>query len=173
MKKIIMTLVLCISCMCAYAGLDIKVANGDKKFFKNTEGKAIVEINWDGATFDGRMSLAEKFGDMTDYAAASKNGFTESFNDESKKLKVVQEAKDAQYKFTIQITKVDQYFKVMGFVPGNATKIWGTLIVTDIATGQQLVEVIIDEVDGGASPSPTETFSDSFEELAEQLTKLK
>ena len=34
------------------------------------------------------------------------------------------------------------------------------------------VEVIIDEVDGGASPSPTETFSDSFEELARALQKL-
>ncbi len=174
MKRLILTMmVLCMTCMCAFAGLDIKATQGDKKFFKKSEGKAIVEILWDGAKYDNKMALEEKFGDMTEYAAASLNGFTESFNDECKKIKVVSDKKEADYNFTIQITNVDQYFKVMGFIPGNATKIWGTLTVTDIKSGETLLVVEIDELDGGASPSPTETFSDSFEELAEQLTKLK
>lgn len=174
MRRLFLSLVvLCMTCMCAYAGLDIKVAQGDKKFMKTAEGKAVVEILWDGAQYDNKMPLEQKFDNLKECQAASLNGFKESLNDNSKKVKTVEDAKDATYKISIKITNVDQYFKVMGFVPGNATKIWGTLTISDAKSGDVLLVVDINEVDGGASPSPIETFSDSFEELAEQLTKLK
>lgn len=68
---------------------------------------------------------------------------------------------------------MDQYFKVMGFIPSNATKVWGTLTVIDLSTNTVIAVVEVNEVDGGANPSYDGTFSDCFEELAKQVTKLK
>lgn len=174
MKKFCTTLLmLCITVMCAFAGSDIKVMEGNKKFFKSAQGEALLTINWGQATYDYKKPLTEKFGDLEPYADASYSGFIDSFNDECKKVKIVPGSKNAKYQFTIDVTNVDQYIKVMGFVPGPATKIWGTLTITDIATGEKLLVVDIKSVDGGASPSPFESFSDSFEELAEQVADLK
>ena len=68
---------------------------------------------------------------------------------------------------------MDQYFKVMGFIPGNATKVWGTMNVTDLQTGETIAVIEVKEVNGGANPSPNGSFSDCFEELAKQIVKLK
>lgn len=173
MKKILFLLVALVSSLTASAGLDISVTQGDKKFFKTAEGNAVLELLWDGATYDGKMPLEEKFTNLSYLKKVAYNGFEETFNDKSKKFKIVKDQSAAKYKITMKVSKMDQYFKVMGFIPGNATKVWGTLTVTEIATGNVVLVVNVDEVDGGANPSPDETFSDCFEELAEQLTKLK
>lgn len=156
----------------AMAGSDLKVKSGDKKFFKNASGNAVVEFVWDGATYDGKMPLGEKFDNLKELKEIAKKGFTEEFNDRSKKVKVADKASDANYKFTIKVDKIDQYYKVMGFVPGNATKVWGTITITDIKSGAELVVIEVKEVDGGANPVPNECFSDCFEELGKQLARM-
>lgn len=174
MKKILLSLVaVFFTCNCAFAGLDIKVTQGDKKFFKTNAGNAVLDFKFDNTKYDNKMPLAEKFDDVAKVKKIALNGFTETFNDKSKGIKVVENNADAQYKFTFEVTNMDQYFKVMGFIPGFATKAWGTFTVTDIKSGEALVVVDVDEVDGGASPSPDETISDCFEEIAKQLNKLK
>lgn len=176
MKKILLSLVvLCMTCLSAMAGSDIKVTQGDKKFFKSAEGGATLEISWKDAKYDnGRETLEAHFGDMlTSIKEAAIAGFMQDFAKYSKKVNIVESSNDAKYKIVIKLTNVDQYYKVMGFVPGNATKIWGTLSISDTKSGEVLLEVSIDELDGGASPSPIETVSDSFEELAKQICKLK
>ena len=174
MKKFLLSLVmLCLTCASVMAGSDIKVIDGDKKVFKTAKGEALLEIIWDGATYDDKMPLTDKFPDLKPYQEASWSGFQDSFNDECKKVKVIRNAQNPRYKFVIQVTKVDQYFNVMGWVSGNATKIWGTMTITDLETNTVLTTIKIKEVNGGASPSPTETFSDAFEELAEQVADLK
>jgi len=174
MKKLLFTLlIMCVTVATAMAGSDIKVLKGDKKFFKTAQGTAQLEIVWDQAKYDNRMPLTEQFKDMTKYAEASWNGFYETFNDKCKKVKVVRAANSYDYKFTMRVSNVDQYLKVMGFVPGPATKIWGTLTISDAKTGEELVIIDVDYVDGGASPSPFESFSDSFEKLAEEVAHLK
>lgn len=172
MKKILLTiLTLCLAGVSAFAGSDLSVVNGDKKFFKNASGKVNLVIDWSQATFDDRMTLEEKFGDMTDRKAASRSGFIQDFSKIFKNLPIVDG--DADYKIEIMVSKIDQYIKVMGFIPGPATKTWGTLTVTDLRTGEALLTIAINECDGGASPSPDESFSDSFESIACQLAKLK
>ena len=156
------------------AGLDIKVVQGDKKFFKTAEGNAVLDFHFENAKYDNKKPLSEKFGDVANVKKIALNGFTETFNDKSKRIKVVEDNKaGAKYKFTFEVSNMDQYYKVMGFIPGNATKVWGKFTVTDIETNQVMVVIDVDEVDGGASPSPDETISDCFEEVATQLNKLK
>jgi len=173
MKKLIVSLVLlCMACGFAVAG-DLKVTQGNKKFFKTAEGLALLEINWDDCTYDNRESLQSRYGDFTPYANASRSGFIQDFDKDVKHVKITEDASKANYKVTIKVDKVDQYIKVTGLIPGPATKIWGTLTITDTKSGEVLLVVKIDECNGGASPSPFESFSDSFESLAQQLAKFK
>lgn len=162
-----------VGCMTAFAGSDIKVVDGDKKFLKTAEGNAVLVINWDDATYDDKMPLAVHFSELENLKKIGWSGFAEEFNDRSKKVKVVKNEADAKYKFTLDVKKMDQYFKVMGFIPGNATKVWGTLTVTDLSNGNKIAVIDVKEVDGGANPSPDGSFSDCFEELGKQVSKLK
>ena len=175
MKRMVVSMALvCLACVSAWAG-GIKVVSGDKKVFKNAEGSAVLEIVFDGATYDDKMPLAEneKFSDMASVKKIAMAGFTEYFNKKSKSVKISESADGAKYKISLQVSKMDQYVKVMGFIPAPATKTWGTLTITDLATGQVLTTVEVNAVDGGANPSPDGCISDSFEKIGEEVAKLK
>lgn len=173
MKKItVFLMMVCMACTWVMAG-SIKVIDGNKKVFKSISGYAWLEIDWSTTSYDGRETLQEKYGDFTPYADAARNGFIQDFNKDCRSVKVVDDNIEAQYKITIKVDKVDQYIKVTGLIPGPATKIWGTLTITDLKSGDVLTTVKIDELNGGASPSPFETFSDTFEALGETVAKFK
>ena len=82
------------------------------------------------------------------------------------------DASKANYKITIQVTKVDEFFNVMGFIPGPCIRVWGTLTVTDIQNGSTLLVVDIDEIDGGSAPHTDRAFNDTFGELGKKIVKL-
>jgi len=169
MKKIYVTLLmLCMTCMLAVAG-NIKVLQGEKKFLKNHSGELLLEINWKDAQYDYRKPLSQEFPQFGKYAESSWSGFVQEFNKECDHMVVVKQSKNAKYKICIDISNVDQYLKITGLIPGPATKIWSTLTIVDIATGEVMVTVSFNEINGGASPSPYESFSDSFEELGEKV----
>ena len=158
----------------AFAGNPIKVVNGDKKFFKSAEGKVFLEVVFDkNATYDDKMPLTEKYSDLDTKAIISYNGFVEEFNDNNSKMTFVKDAAEADYKMTINVTKIDEFFNVMGWVSGPCVRVWGTLTVTDTKTGNTMIVVDIDEIDGGAAPSTDRAFNDSFGELGEKIAKLK
>lgn len=176
MKKIIlMMLFIIVGSAASMAGSDIKVIKGNPKFLKGAEGNAVLVFDWKGATYDNKQPLTEKFTNLDELKEVAWKGFSETFNDKSKKVKIVpnDQEKTAKYQFSMKVTNMDQYFKVMGFIPGNATKAWGTLTVTDLTTNEVVAVITVTEVDGGANPSPNESFSDCFEELAKQVAKCK
>ena len=171
-KKFFLLVLMALTTLCAFAGSDIKVIDGNKKFLKKAAGEAHLTIDWSEATYDYQMPLADKFSDLQNYTDAAYRGFIESFNEECSKVQIAPSSQNAKYLFKIKVNNIDQYIKVFGFVPGPATKMWGTLEVIDLETQQTIVVISIKEVDGGASPSPYESFSDCFEELAEQVADL-
>lgn len=173
MKKIYLTLIAILCLFASTYAADIYVVNGDKKFFKSASGNAVLEFVWENARYDNKMALEEHYSNLENLKAVAWNGFVETFNEKCKTVKVVRYASDAKYKMTMKVVNMDSYTKVMGFIPAPATKVWGTFTITDIATGEVLVEINVKEVDGGANPSPDGTFSDCFEELGKQVSKLK
>jgi len=173
MKRILIMAVMTIVATVAFAGNPIKVVSGDKKFFKNAEGNIFLEVKYDGATFDGKMPLTEKYADIDAKTTISYNGFVEEFSDRNDDLIFVKDEAEAKYKMTIQVTKVDEFINVMGFVAGPCIRVWGTLTVTDIKTGESLVVVDIDEIDGGSAPTTDRAFNDTFGELGQKIAKLK
>lgn len=162
MKKLLFTMLLmAVGSVMVMARSDIKVVRGDKKFLKTAQGNATLVFDWEGATYDNKMPLASKFDKLEELKKVAWNGFQENFNKKSKKVKVVTDQEKARYKFTMKVTNMDQYVKVMGFIPGPATKVWGTMTITDLADGEVIAVIEVNEVDGGANPSPSGTFIDS------------
>jgi hypothetical protein len=173
MKRLFLMAFVTLFAVVAFAGNPIKVVSGDKKFFKNAEGNILLEVKYDGASFDGKMPLTEKYADIDAKTTISYNGFVEEFSDRNDDLIFVKDEAEAKYKMTIQVTKVDEFINVMGFVAGPCIRVWGTLTVTDIKTGESLVVVDIDEIDGGSAPTTDRAFNDTFGELGEKIAKLK
>ena len=173
MKRLFLMAFVTLFATMAIAGNPIKVIKGDKKFFKDTEGNVFLEVIYDGATFDGKMPLTEKYSDIETKTTLSYNGFIEEFSERNDDLKFVKTPEEANYKMTIQVTKIDEFFNPMGWIAGPCIRVWGTLTVTDIKTGEEKVVVDIDEIDGGSSPTVDRAFNDSFGELGERIAKLK
>ena len=173
MKRLFLMAFVTLFATVAIAGNPIKVISGNKKFFKNAEGNVLLEIKYDGASFDGKMPLTEKYPDVDAKTIISYNGFIEEFSERNDDLTFVKNEAEANYKITIQVTKVDEFFNVMGFIPGPCIRVWGILTVTDVKTGESLLVVDIDEIDGGSAPTTDRAFNDTFGELGEKIAKLK
>ena len=173
MKRLFLMAFVTLFATAAIAGNPLKVVNGDKKFFKNAEGTVYLEVNYDGATFDGKMPINEKYTDIDAKTTISYNGFVEELEETFDDLKIVKNADDATYKMTIQVTKIDEFFNPMGWVAGPCIRLWGTLTVTNVKTGETMIVVDIDEIDGGSSPTVDRAFNDTFGELAKRLAKVK
>lgn len=173
MKRLVLMAFMTIIATVAYAANPIKVVSGDKKFFKSAEGNVYLEVKYEGASFDDKMPLTEKYDDMESKTTISYNGFIEEFTDNNKKMKFVTTESEATYKMTIQVTKIDEFINVMGWIPGPCIRVWGTLTVTDVKSGESLLVVEIDEIDGGSAPTTDRAFNDAFGKLGEKIAKLK
>lgn len=173
MKKTFLTAIAAVLTLVSYAGNPLSVKSGDKKFFKTANGGAILEINYEGASFDDKKPLTEQFSDIENKTKISYDGFVEEFTERNKNVQIVTNPDDAKYKIHIQVKKVDQFFNVMGFIPGPCIRIWGTLTISDMSNGNPLLVVDINEIDGGSSPTPDKAFNDTFGELGKRISKMK
>ena len=173
MKRLLMTAVLVMVATVTFAANPLKVLNGDKKFFKNAEGTVFLEVIYHGATFDDKMPLTEKYDNMEEKTTISYNGFIEEFSQRNKKLQFVKTEAEATYKITIKVTKVDEFVNIMGFIPGPCIRVWGTFTVTDAKSGEALLVVDIDEIDGGSAPTTDAALNDTFGELGQAIARLK
>lgn len=173
MKRLVLMAFMSIIATVAFAANPIKVVSGDKKFFKSAEGNIYLEVKYEGASFDDKMPLTEKYNDMESKTTISYNGFIEEFKDNNKKMDFVTTESEANYKITIQVTKIDEFINVMGWIPGPCIRVWGTLTVTDVKSGESLLVVEIDEIDGGSAPTTDRAFNDAFGKLGEKIAKLK
>ncbi len=168
-----MTVMMAVAAVVAFAGNPIKVTGGDKKFFKSAEGPMLLEISYEGATYDGKMPLTDRYNDIPNKARISYDGFVEEFSEKNKRINFVADPAQARYKMTIHVTKIDEFINMFGFVAGPCIRAWGTLTVTDIASGAPLLVVDIDEVDGGSSVTTDRAWNDCFGELGKRIAKLK
>ena len=168
-----MTAIMAVAAVVAFAGNPLKVTSGDKKFFKSAEGGMLLEVTYDGATYDGKMPLTDKYSDIPQKTRISYDGFIEEFSEKNNKLNFVKDAAQANYKMTIHVTKIDEFINMFGFVAGPCIRVWGTLTVTDAKSGESLLVVDIDEIDGGSSVTTDRAWNDTFGELGKRIAKLK
>ena len=173
MRRFLMSVLLTIMCsFFAFAG-GVKYLSGNKKLFKTAEGGMLLEISFEGATYDYSSPLEERWPDIDHYALKARDGFIQDFRENFKKVYITENKSEAKYSISIKIDNVDMYAKVMSWVPGPAIKVWGILVITDTASGEELLRLSLKELCGGASPSQHEAMSDTFELLADELKKFK
>lgn len=172
MKKILITLIMALFAVNAFAANPLKVKDGDKKFFRKSKGECLLEVIYTGASFDGKKPLTEKYQDIDNKTTISYEGFIEEYSEHNKNLPIVTDATNAKYKITIQVTKVDEFINIMGVIPGPCIRVWGTLTVTDLSNDNILLVVDIDEIDGGSAPTTDRAFNDTFGELGKRIAKL-
>ena len=173
MKRLILMAFMTVVATVTFASNPIKVIGGDKKFFKSAKGSIFLEVIYDNATFDDKMPLTEKYTDMAEKAIISCNGFIEEFSERNTQVNFVETEAEATYKMTVKVTKVDEFINIMGFIPGPCIRVWGTLTITDVTSGDSLLVVDIDEIDGGSAPTVDRAFNDTFGELGKRIAKLK
>ena len=89
MKRLVLMAFMTIIATVAFAANPIKVVSGDKKFFKSAEGNIYLEVKYEGASFDDKMPLTEKYDDMEAKTTISYDGFIEEFKDNNKKMNFV------------------------------------------------------------------------------------
>lgn len=174
MKRLVLLALFAFAFVCtSFADGWIRYVSGDKRFFKTAEGKALLEFVWDGATYDNKRPLREQWPDLDKYIFKARDGFLQDFTKRSEKVEITENPAEANYKIRIRIYNVDRYIKMTGLIPGPSTKVWGILKILDMESDEELLVIRLDEVEGGASPSPFESMSDTFEYIGKKLAGFK
>ena len=91
----------------------------------------------------------------------------------AKKLRMTQDGNDAKYKFILKVANVDRFFAAMAFIPQHEAKMWGTLTIVDMASGQTLAVVEIEEAEDGQHVDIKYCYGETFEELGQTVAKMK
>ena len=176
MKRTLLTAILAVAAVVAFAGNPLKIISGKDqiKAIMKDDATAVVVFDWSKAKYDNDESLKEQWGKDYKYIVKDcEESFIEGFNDHSKKLELESESDDAKYKFILTVTNVDRFFAAMAFVPAHEAKVWGNLKIVDIASGQTLVEIDIDEAEDGQHVDIRQCYGETFEELGEKVARLK
>ena len=173
MKKILFTIVSLLVTVNMFAGSSIKVKEGDASFMKNS-GTVAVVINWDNAQWNKEMPVREHWTEEYDtYVSEGYAKFVEGFNEKSKSLKVADSAEGATYVMNIEVTNVDRFWSAMSVVPGNKHKMWGTVTVTEKATGKVVCVYSLNEFKGGRDFSILDSFKEMMKNLGKELAEQK
>ncbi len=169
MKKLLLTFIVLLCSTVMFAGPLKKTSGDDKCFSENAT--AVLSIDLSNTTFDKKQSFMTWCGkDYEERVSVSKKGFTESFNQNSKGLKITDSESEAKYKIVIDVKNFQRKSASFGWGRFHV-KIYGTLTVIDIATGETVCAYSVDGVSGGDDFNETERFEKSFSELGKVLLK--
>ncbi len=164
-------------CVVVNAGNPLTVQTGGDKLKEITAQSMEVEfvVDWSKVTFDDRETLEERLGEEDAEWTKSDcyTKFMEGFNDKSKNVRLVDHETDAPYKYVLAVSKMDCYVAPLKFVPGWASKMWGTLSIIEKATDTPVVVVGIDEAEDGRDFVVKECFGETFSYVGEKIAKLK
>ena len=177
MKKMLVALCALFVSVSLSAGNPLKVTNAKtslKEFFKK-DAKAYLVLDWNKTQYDNKKTALEEFG-ATDYDFIKKDcaeKFIEGFNNKSKGVKLSDKKDGANYKFLIKVSNLDSFTNVMGWGARTEAKMWGTLTITDAASGETVAEINIDEAEDGTDYVRREAFGKTFLLLGERVAKMK
>ncbi len=178
MKKLIITVFLItVGWLSAIAGDEIKLTEGSLSSLKDG-GVGCVVIDIKDTTFDNKMPLRkdDRFREIDDYIPECTKEFVREFNDNTKKFTMTENVDEAKYEFLVKIDNLDTYINVMSFKGGIGIKVWGSITITDIATGHQVAAFDIDEENNSGftyNIAVEETFEGIAKFLAKKIKKGK
>ena len=173
MKKTFLMVFTILFCSNVFAG-DFELTSGRSAWrsaLKQRES-VYVEIDWSKCEYDND-ELVKEYWEEEDYEEITDKvleSFIEKFNDKSKRLKAVEKRKGAKYKMVVNMVNVDSFFSAVNFTfPGYKGKIWGSVKVIEVSSGNTIMQAEFDEIKGGRSFVRNNCYAYAFEDLAEEL----
>lgn len=171
MKRIVITSLLLMMAITAFAAKPLKVTKGDLSVLKE-DATATWTIDLSDAVFENEGNFKDWCGDEYDTRVKLMNeAFYTSFNKNSNGLKLVNEG-DAPYRL---VFKVKEFERKQG--PGMwgscFIRVFGTMSIIDTATGETALELNVDGVKGDTDFVETDRFPKVMEWLARDLFRLK
>ncbi len=171
MKRLFLLFALLMGVLTLSAGDKVLTLEKGELASLKTGGNVTVVFNFDGAMYDMKESLSAHYPNFAELIAKVPLNFMEGFNDKCKESKVV-DSEDSKYTITIKVDNMDCYFKVVSFVPGHATKVWGNASIKDNTTGETIAVVKITECAGSRDFTIDDSFGKCFISLGGKMAKV-
>lgn len=173
MKNMVSLLIMLLSCMTAFADIDITSGNSS---FLDEETTAIVVFDYNEASWGEEAYYEQWCGDDFDKRVKLGYGsFILGFNKESSKLKIKQEDASAKYRITIRINKLEENKGAIlkgGMWGRYYISCFGSIIVEEIATGEVVCTAIIKDEEGDRDLVIEDRLAKCFNALGKAITKM-
>ncbi len=173
MKKIILLAAAIVLAMTSFAKSDLKVKSGSMAWAKENASVSVM-FDFSSAKWDNDQDFKTWCGE--DYEARAKNsinGFINGFNNKSKGAKATENEDGAKYRIIVKINNMDWRQSFTGMWGQFYALCWGTIEVTDIATGESVCTIEIDGANGDGDFAPNDRFTKCYKEVGETLAKMK
>ncbi len=171
-KNFVIFLVMMFASTCCFAS-DIEVESGSAKVLKEN-ATAIVEFDFTNTTWEEDESFKTWCG--KDYEArleAMQEAFIESFNENTKGLKIDNGATGAKYKIVVVVKDLERHQSFTGTWGQGKFSTTGTINIIEISSSQKVCEIEVDGYGSGKDYAYTRGLAKCFTGLGKQVTKLK
>lgn len=167
--SILVTLLASVYC---FAG-GVKVKEGKKAFLKENVS-AIVEFDFSKTTWEEKENFKTWSGDQYEKRVnAIQQSFINSFNENSKGLKIVDDAKDAKYKIIVKVEDLERHQAFTGAWGQGKFSTTATISVIELATNQSVCEIIVDGYGSGKDFDYADGLGKCYKGLAKDIVKMK
>lgn len=157
-----------------YAGSDLKTTKGNASIVRNSEATAFVEINLEGCRWEKKEDYKTWCGSEyeTRSGAAVVAGFTSGFNNKTKGMKIVPTKDNAKYSIVFNVVNM-QRKQGMGMWGSCYIKLYGTIVITDLSTGEMVATIEVDGQSGDTDFNETDRIVKAFAGVGEEMAGMK
>lgn len=169
MKKVLSILVcLLTNVLMVQAGSDLKVVSGSADFTKES-AKAIVTVIFTNCKWEKKEDFKSWCGEDYDQRVNSAApAIMSGFNLKSKGLKIVTDASAAKYKINFGVRNM-QRKQGMGFWGSCYIKLYGTITVTEISSGNTVCVIEVDGQSGDTDFVENDRIEKAFVGVGEEM----
>lgn len=171
MKKVLTLLLLAVS-ICASAA-NLKTVNGNASVLK-TQGSATFECNFSSTTWEKKEDFKTWCGkDYDERVKIMTNAFIDSFNKNSKGLKIATSDTNAAYKIVFDVVNMERHQAGFGTWGQGTFFATGTLKVVEVQTGNVVCEIAVSKFGAGADYTYSDGMRKCYNGLGKAVAKLK
>lgn len=151
----------------------IKLDKGNISIFKEAAA-AIVEFDYSNCRWEKTEDFQTWCGaDFLTRKDVIRNSFLESFNRNSKGLRIQNDNESAKYKMTFELSNLERHQSMTGMWGQGTISVTGTLHIFDLSTGTEVMTITINKFGEGKDFTHTDGMGKTFRGLAKALLKIK
>lgn len=170
-RELSLFIMLAVSTICLAGG--IKVKNGQASF-KNETANAIAEFDFSNTTWEGKENFKVWCKDQYENRiTAIERAFVNSFNDNSKSLKISKDNSDIKYKIVIKVIDLERHQAFTGSWGQGKFSTTALIIVKEISSDMTICEIEVNGYGSGKDYDYADGLAKCYKGLAKEVCKLK